>query len=516
MKENTSPNTFYVTTPIYYVNSVAHIGHAYTTTYADVLHRFHKLFGEESFFLTGTDEHGQKVEQAAVKKGVATIEHCNEMSEKFKELWEKMQIIPSDFIRTTEERHAKVVQEMLQKLYDEKLIYAAEYEGYYEVSEERFLTEKEIEEKNYSKEGPEVVFLKEKSYFFKMGQYQSWLINHINENPDFIIPETRKNEVLGFLNKPLNDLCISRPKSRMSWGIDLPFDKDYVTYVWFDALLNYVSIHLSRENGKEELQKWWPSTTHLIGKDILTTHAVYWPTMLKALGFSMPKTIAVHGWWLLGQDKMSKSKGNVVNPLELMEKYGIEEFRYFLVREMSFGSDANFSEESLVIRLNTELSNDLGNLLSRTHKLVMKFYDGKIPDCKKEKKTYLESELAEVVNHLAMNVEKEVRALHLNLAVEETVLFVRKLNKYIDDVKPWSLAKNEETKEYAGICLYTVLDSLKLVAELLSPIMPEKMTSMMQALGTQKSGLLEVGQLNAGDELGEAVNLFPRIVLNNE
>jgi len=329
---------FYITTPIYYVNDKPHIGHAYTTILADVLARYHRAEGNEVFFLTGLDEHGQKVQQAAEKRGVAPKEHCNTMAPRFLELWEKLHISNDDFIRTTEERHVKVVQSILRMVYENGDIYEDEYEGLYSVSEERFITEKEAE----SGEFRDIKKLKEKNYFFKMSAYQQPLIDHINRHPDFIQPVHRKNEILGFLRKPLGDLCISRPKTRLSWGIDLPFDKDYVTYVWFDALINYVTA-TGFGTDDHRYKKWWPCEYHLIGKDILTTHAVYWPTMLMSAKMPLPKSIFAHGWWLSGESKMSKSLGNVVNPLDLIEKFGVDPVRYYLMREMVLGQDASFT-----------------------------------------------------------------------------------------------------------------------------------------------------------------------------
>ena len=324
--------TFYLTTPIYYVNDKPHIGHAYTTILADVLARYHRNAGRETFFLTGLDEHGQKVQQAAEDRDIEPQQHCNEMAPRFIDLWEKLHISYDDFIRTTENRHKIIVQMFLKKVHDKGDIYEDEYEGLYSISEERFITEKEAE----SDEFRDIKKLKEKNYFFKMGKYQDALIDHIKSHPKFIQPEHRKNEILGFLRQPLNDLCVSRPKSRLNWGIELPFDKEYVTYVWFDALINYIT---SPGFGKdhESFDKWWPVSYHLIGKDILTTHAVYWPTMLMSADIELPQAIFAHGWWLMGESKMSKSIGNVINPMDLIDDYGVDPVRYYLMREMVLG-----------------------------------------------------------------------------------------------------------------------------------------------------------------------------------
>lgn len=506
MNEPTPPSRFYVTTPIYYVNDEAHIGHAYTTTLADVLRGYHRIMGEETFFLTGLDEHGQKVQQAADKLGITPQEHCDNMAPRFRALWEKMGIVPDDFVRTTEPRHKAVVTDILQRIWDKGLIYDATYEGWYEVSEERFLTDKEIEEKGYTKDSPEISFIKEKNYFFKMSAYQDWLIEYIESHPDFIRPESRKNEILGFLRQPLGDLCISRPKSRLSWGIELPFDKDYVTYVWFDALINYISVHLDR-GGEAELQKWWPDSLHLIGKDILTTHCVYWTTMLEAAGYTQPKTILAHGWWLLDSAKMSKSKGNVVKPLDLMDKYGVDAFRYFLIRDMTLGLDSNFSEKALVERINSDLANDFGNLLNRTLNLLKRNFEGVIPS--PGEKGELEIELETLGQQTIVNVKALVLDFKLHAALEETLQLVRRANKYMEQTAPWKTAKTDLPR--TGTILWHVLEIFRLAAALLAPVIPGKIADLLDQLGLEPSALkLEWGILPPGTQTHEPRVLFPR------
>ena len=498
--------TFYITTPIYYANGEPHIGHAYTNTLADVSARFHRLYGEDTFFLTGLDEHGQKVEQAAALRGITPQQHCDEMLTKFQNLWNRLDIQPDDFLRTTEPRHKKVVQEVLQKLWDAGHIYADTYSGWYELSEERFLTDKEMEEKGYTADSPEVTQIEEKNYFFKMSEHHDWLLQHIENNPEFIQPEGRRKEMLGFLKQPLGDLCISRPKSRLSWGIDLPFDEDYVTYVWFDALLNYISAPLSH-GGVENLNKLWPQVTHLLGKDILMTHAIYWPTMLHAAGYDAPQRLITHGWWMVDNAKMSKSKGNSIDPLAMIEKYGADAFRYVLMREMTLGLDSDFSEKAFVLRLNTDLANDFGNLLNRTLNLLKKYFDGVVPE------PTVVGEAEQAIEALAAktlaDTEALVRDFKMNQALDTILQLVRHANKYINDEAPWSVAKTDLPR--AGTVLYYVLEVFRLAATLLSPVIPGKMTSLLNQLGLDAQDLkLAWGVLPPGTQTQKPEVLFPR------
>ena len=493
--------TFYLTTPIYYVNDKPHIGHAYTTILADVLTRFHRNSGEDVFFLTGLDEHGQKVQQAAEKHGVDPQKHCNEMAPRFLKLWENLHIQNDDFIRTTEKRHVDVVQHILQKVYDKGDIYEDEYEGLYSVSEERFITKKEAD----SGEFRDIKELKEKNYFFKMSNYQQALIDHIKNNSDFIQPKHRKNEVLGFLKQPLEDLCISRPKSRLGWGIELPFDSDYVTYVWFDALINYITAPGYNVN-EENFNKYWPANYHLIGKDILTTHSVYWPTMLMSANIPLPQAIFAHGWWLIGESKMSKSLGNVVDPLGLIEEYGVDPVRYYLMREMVLGQDASFTIESFIKRYNSDLANDFGNLLSRISNLLKKFFDGRIPQDEDDSAEGLDVK-SKAVETVAIVWEK-IEVMRVNEAIEIILQFVRSINKYIETKAPWKLAKEEP--EIAGKVLFTAAEALRVSAILLSPIMPNRTQTVLETLGATESGL-DWGGLTSGIEVKLHDPLFPRI-----
>ena len=493
--------TFYLTTPIYYVNDKPHIGHAYTTILADVLARYHRNAGRETFFLTGLDEHGQKVQQAAEDRGIEPQQHCDEMAPRFIDLWKKLHISYDDFIRTTENRHKKIVQMFLQKVYDAGDIYEDEYEGLYSVSEERFITEKEAE----SDEFRDIKKLKEKNYFFKMGKYQDALIDHIKSNPKFIQPEHRKNEILGFLRQPLNDLCVSRPKSRLNWGIELPFDKEYVTYVWFDALINYIT---SPGFGKdhESFDKWWPVSYHLIGKDILTTHAVYWPTMLMSANIELPQSIFAHGWWLMGESKMSKSIGNVINPMDLIDDYGVDPVRYYLMREMVLGQDSNFTMESFIQRYNSDLANDFGNLLSRISTLMKKNYDGRIPD--PGELSEAELRIKTKGESLCGTVNGMIKNMRLNEAIENTMQYIRSVNKYMEENAPWKLVK--EDKSAAGRILYTAGEALRLGAVLLSPVMPNRTAILLDALNAPGVDL-SWGGLKPGETLKDHEPLFPRV-----
>ena len=494
---------FYLTTPIYYVNDKPHIGHAYTTILADVIARFHRNAGDKVLFLTGLDEHGQKVQQAAKDRNIKPKEHCDDMAPSFLDLWEKLHINYDDFIRTTEKRHETVVKNILQKVYDSGDIYEDVYEGLYSVSEERFITDKEAE----SGEFRDIKKLKEKNYFFKMSNYQERLIDYIKSNPKFIQPEHRKNEVLGFLNQPLADLCISRPKTRLNWGIDLPFDSSYVTYVWFDALINYITAPGFNTNNKK-FDSYWPADYHLIGKDILTTHAVYWPTMLMSAELPLPKNIFAHGWWLSGESKMSKSLGNVVDPLDLIEEYGVDPVRYYLMREMVLGHDACFSLESFIKCYNSDLANDFGNLLSRVTNLLKKFFDSRIP--LGEDQSIRGKAIKDGGIYAIERVWKLIQDMRVNDAIEEILKYIRSVNKYMEDMAPWKLVKTDINK--AGEVLYNASEALRISSNLLKPIMPKRTLSVLKTLNAEKSNL-EWGELNSGNKIKEHNQLFPRIDL---
>ncbi len=510
-------DTFYITTPIYYVNDKPHIGHAYTTILADVLARFHRLLGDPTFFMTGTDEHGQKVEKAAAEKGIPPQQQADETVIRFQELWQKLDITFDRFIRTTMPFHKKVVQEALQDLYDRGLIYKAEYEGWYCVPDERFCTERDLVDGKCPDCGREVTRIVESNYFFKMSQFQDWLIDYIKSHPEFIQPAFRANETLGFLKKPLNDLCISRPKSRLSWGIELPFDRDYVCYVWFDALINYIS-GVGYRQDDEQFKKWWPASYHLIGKDILTTHTVYWPTMLKAMNLEMPKTIFAHGWWLIGKDKMSKSRGNVVNPMDMAEKYGVDAFRYFLLAEMTMGNDASFSEDAFILRYNSDLANDLGNLLSRVLKMTLR-NGGTVPQ--PGEYSAEENELFAALHNAISATESSIKEMRLETGIAAILEAVRAGNRYLEKTAPWTLLKQGNTEKLNTV-LYVCAELLRNVSVLLYPVMPEKMGDLREAIGLEREldvnirDLTRGGNVMTGKVMKDREPLFMRIMVEKE
>lgn len=516
MSEHSSKTPFYITTPIYYVNDVPHIGHAYTTVAADVLARYHRLRGEDVFFLTGLDEHGQKVQQAAEKAGINPKEYCDRLAPKFQNLWGELNISNDGFIRTTDAPHKKIVQDFLQQLYDKKLIYRADYSGWYCTFDERFWTEKDVTEGLCPDCHRPVEQLSESNYFFKMGQFQQQLITYIENNENFIQPTSRRNEVHGFLQKPLEDLSISRPKRRLSWGIELPFDQDYVTYVWVDALANYISA-LDYLPTTSSIEKFWPANIHLVGKDILTTHAVYWSTILFALNKPLPKSIFAHGWWTVDGEKMSKSRGNVVDPYHMIEEFGVDAFRYFLLREVPFGHDGDFSRDALIGRINSDLANGLGNLLSRTLSMIQRFADGVIPEPGPPLNS--STELGEnFVSHFNKTIQPQAESLNFHVALGKIWERIMVCDQYIDVSAPWKLAKQPEERQKLDTVLYTIAEALRIICLHIYPFMPQTAEEMAKQLGLGYdfskpllASEMTWGDLKPGTAVAKGSPLFPRI-----
>jgi len=505
--------TFYITTAIDYANGSPHLGHAYEKVLTDVIARDRRLRGEDVYFLTGLDEHGQKVQQSAAKQGKDPQAFCDEVAMEFQALCRDLGISNDDFIRTTEKRHENVVQALLQSLYDKGEIYQAEYAGYYSPRQEQFLQERDRDENG---EWPEiygeVIEIAETNYFFRLSKYQEWLRSMLAEHPGFIFPAYRQKQVIEFLKEPVNDLCISRPKERLSWGIEIPFDPDYVTYVWFDALTNYYS---AVEPTLTPGRGFWPADYHVIGKDILVpSHSVYWPCMLQAAGLPLPRHLLVHGWWMVSGAKMSKTLGNVVRPLDLMEQFGADAFRYFLTREMNVGQDSDFSVELFLARYNNDLGNDLGNLVSRLLNMGHRYCGGILPAA------VVDEEHETALRRLWEETHKAVLDLNagfqFHTGLERTFTFIRGINRYAEQRAPWKLAKSGEAEDRRKLetALAVMAEGLRLATALLAPVMPGIAHRVQTLLGQEKvnrwEGTLQWGNRLDGATLGEKTILFPR------
>jgi len=508
--------SFFITTAIDYVNGFPHIGHAYEKVLTDVMARYRRQQGESVFFLTGVDEHGQKVQQSAEKQGRSPQEFCDEMAAHYEKLYRRLNVSFDDFVRTTQARHQEVVQAILQKLYDAGEIYLAEYEGYYSARVEQFLTEKEMVDGIFPSDYGEVIRLKESNYFFRLAKHQDWLRDFLTQNPEWIFPAFRMKEVLGALEKPITDLCISRPKSRLSWGIPLPFDDSQVTYVWFDALINYISVV---GYGKQGFGNFWPGH-HVIGKDIMVpAHAVYWPIMLKALDLPQPKQLIVHGWWTQNKEKMSKSVGNVVDPLTLIETYGVDAFRYFVMREMAIGYDADFSAEQFHLRYESELGGNLGNLLNRTVSMITRYCEGVIPARLESARTELDGDLESKVLLAVATFRENMDKLQAHIALTELWRGLQRANQFVEENAPWKLAKDPTHKDRLNYVMAQLAAANWVVIRELAPILPETVAKAMIQLGSPASATL-FSDLSwprhlAGKTVGSPTPLFPRLEQKN-
>jgi methionyl-tRNA synthetase len=500
---------FYITTAIDYVNGSPHIGHAYEKVLTDVIARHRRLLGDKVYFLTGTDEHGQKVQQTAKKRGLAPQAFADEVSAEFKAMLPKLLITNDDFIRTTEERHKKVVREILQRLFDKGDIYKGEYRGFYSERQEQFLQEKD---RNPDGSWPElfgeVSEIIESNYFFKLKAYQPWLVEFLSKNEDFVFPRFRQKQVTEFLKDPLNDLCISRPKERLEWGIPLPFDENFVTYVWFDALVNYYSAVADRPGT-------WPATWHVIGKDILVPpHAVYWPIMLHAAGIALPKGILAHGWWMTKGSKMSKSSGNAFDPLDLVTEFGADSLRYFLIREMNVGQDGDFSREHFLVRYNSDLANDLGNLVNRVLNMTNRFAAGSVPAAGADAEP--ETELKKLWETTAKDYLALFEQFQFHTALERLFTFIRSINAYVEKRAPWKLGKSTEASDKALLAtsLATMAESLRLASVALRPVMPAATDKIDSVLGYTPKGTwteeFAWGSAMTGSTVAASLVLFPR------
>jgi methionyl-tRNA synthetase len=507
----------YVTTPIYYVNALPHLGHAYTTIVTDAYSRFRRLCGDDVRFQTGTDEHGEKIAEAAAKAGETPRAYVDRIAAAFKETWPLLAIEPDHIIRTTDVDHVRTVQDILQQVHDRGDIYFSEYSGLYCKGCERFLTEKELVDGKCPDHQVEPKAITEQNYFFRMSKYQDWLIDHIKSNPEFITPERYRNEVLSFLSEPLEDLCISRPISRLTWGVPLPFDSNFVTYVWFDALINYLTGIGYPDD--PDFARYWATAEHVIAKDILKPHAIYWPTMLRSMELAPYERLHVHGYWNVDATKMSKSIGNVVRPQELVDAYGVDTVRYFVLREMSFGLDSSFSSDAILVRHNSDLANDLGNLFSRSLTMIDKYAQGMIPERETESQfTPDDRELMSAVSAMVIQYRECMDDFKFHKALQAIWEVIGLLNRYIVSNAPWELAKNPRQADRLRNVLYLLAEALWKIALLLGPIMPATAEKMADALGMRDTfrgaiidDALNWGEIPVNTVIDKGAQLFPRL-----
>ncbi len=503
---------YYITTPLYYVNAKPHIGHAYTNVICDTFSRFQRFCGKDVFFMTGTDEHGTKIEKTARDQGKEPKQYVDEIVPHFKSLWSDLKIQYDYFIRTTDVSHKQVVQHVLQDLEARGEIYKAKYVGWYSIKSETFYTESELIDGRCPDTGGEVQKIEEENYFFRLSKYQDWLIDYIQKNPAFILPEMRRNEVLGFLKQPLQDLCITRPRERLSWGIEYPGAPDYVVYVWFDALLNYIS-GIGYSVDESRFNSLWPADVHVVGKDILRHHAVYWPIMLKACGIEMPRTVLAHGWWTLSGAKVSKSSGNIVDPGELIRKYGLDPFRYFMLNEVTIGFDGAYSEDLLRERYTHDLANDLGNLWFRLASMVGKYFDGKLP----EDPGCASDPLLQMALNLWGPVQSAMTEHDPRRALQAMWEVIKRANQYVEENKPWVLAKDPERRSELARVMWVLAESLAHIGCLLLPFLPDTAESILERLQLNKHIIISAPEqfqrlfLKAGNAIERGDALFPKL-----
>lgn len=507
---------YYVTTPIYYPSDKLHIGHAYCTTLADALARYHRVKGDDTFFLTGSDEHGLKIQRKAAEKGVTPIQYVDEIIANFKLLWKKLNISNDDFIRTSEARHEKVVQDALQKIFEQGDIYKKNYEGLYCVPCESYWLERQLDENGCCPDCHRPVEkMQEESYFFKMSKYQDWWLQFIEENPDFIQPESRRNEMINFVKQGLEDLCITR--TTFDWGIKVPFDPKHVVYVWFDALLNYLT-GIKYGVDDEFFKRFWPADLHLVGKEIVRFHSIIWPIMLHALGVEMPKKVYGHGWLVVDGTKMSKSLGNVIDPLGLIDEFGADAIRYFLLREINLGNDGNFSRDLLIQRTNADLANDLGNLLNRTVAMIIKYHGGAVKNTKQNGD--VDNDLINLAKKTVADYTAQMDGMNITEAVKTVWVLIGRANKYIDETAPWALAKDPAQAERLQTVMYNLAETLRLVAIMVAPFIPGAAPKIYEQLGLGGKALQLAdavwGGLADGTTVVKGEPLYPRITVDKD